>query len=297
MVLNELAAQAIHNGDWSRAEAIAEEIQTLGEAGGDVATLCNASGLLALIALDRGRISTAVALFGETAELVRRTGSQQLIRQFRSDVGPMLLTMRAFALALAGDGAASAARDEALALAEDVDLAGREFALEFAAWHAVVDDEASTALRFVERCGTEAHMRRAAGPLDVIAGWAMGKLGDVDPGLELLSRGRRTLATVPDVQNGVSALALEADVLLAAGRPHDAVERLDEGFAFNDRSGASLWLPELHRLRGEAILALGEPVEGAAAAFAAARSVALEQGAHAFVRRADASAAALERRV
>jgi hypothetical protein len=71
---------------------------------------------------------------------------------------------------------------------------------------------------------------------------------------------------------------------------------LDEGFAFNDHTGASLWLPELHRLRGDVILALGEPADGAVAAFATARSVALEQGAIAFVRRADASAERLSER-
>jgi hypothetical protein len=94
---------------------------------------------------------------------------------------------------------------------------------------------------------------------------------------------------VPDVQHAVSALALEADLLLMAGRPNDAADRLEEGIAFHDRTGAALWLPELHRLRGEVILALDEPAEDAAAAFAVARSVALGQGAHAFVRRADAS--------
>ena len=133
----------------------------------------------------------------------------------------------------------------------------------------------------------------AAGRLDVAAGWAIGKRGDVRAGLELLSRGRPALAAVPDVQHNIFALVLEADVLLAAGRPNEAVDRLDEGLVFNDHSGAALWLPELHRLRGESIRALGGPIAAAAAAFARARSVALEQGAHVFVRRADASAASL----
>ena len=288
-VLNELAVQAVQSGDWSRAVSIAEEIQTLGDDSGDLATLCNARSLLALIAVNRGWISSSVTLFGEAAELVHRCGPQQLIRQFRSDVGPMILTMRAFALALAGDASASAVRHEALALAEDVDPAGREFALVFGAWHAVVDDDPATTLRLVERCGTEALMGRAAGRLDVVAGWATGKLGNVDAGLARLSRGRRTLSAVPDVQHAVSALALEADLLLAAGRPDAAANRLDEGIAFHDRTGAALWLPELHRLRGEVILTLDQPAEDAAAAFAVARSVALRQGAHAFVRRADTS--------
>ena len=98
------------------------------------------------------------------------------------------------------------------------------------------------------------------------------------------------------MQHTVSAFALEAEVLLAAGRPDDAVARLDEGLAVNDRTGASLWLPELHRLRGEAVLALGGPIDDAVAAFATARSVALEQGAIALVRRVDSSAARVSER-
>jgi tetratricopeptide (TPR) repeat protein len=292
-ILNELAVQSVQLGEWHRATLLAEEIQTIAETDQDVATMCNARSLFGLIELDRGRISTAVTFFDEAAELVRRCEPQELIRQFRSDVGPLILTLRGFALALAGDTGAAAVREEAVARAEDVDLAGREFALLFAAWHAVVDDDPSTALRLVHQCGPEAHMGRAAGRLDVVAGWAMGKRGEFAAGLEVLTRGRLALAAVPDVQHAVSALALEADVLLAAGRPHDAAERLNEGFAFNEVSQAALWSPELHRLRGEVILALGEPVADAAAAFAAARAVALEQGAHAFVRRADASAASL----
>ena len=233
-ILNELAVQSVQLGDWDRATVLAKEIQTIGDATDDAATMCNALSLLGLIDLDRGRISAAVTRFGEAAELVRRCEPQQLIRQFRSDVGPLILALRAFALALAGDAGAAAARDEAVALTEDVDLGGREFALLFAAWHAVVDDDTSTALELVQRCGPEAHMGRASGRLDVVAGWARGRRGDFTRGLELLTRGRLALAAVPDVQHAVSALALEADVLLAAGRPHDAIDRLDEGFAFND---------------------------------------------------------------
>ena len=295
-ILNELGVQAMQLGDWSRAVAIAEEIEAIGTAADDDATLCNARSLLALIALDRGQISTSVSLFDKAAEHVRRSGPQRLIQQFRSDVGPMILTMRGFALALAGDSSAAAARDEAVMLAEDVDLAGREFALVFAAWHAVAEDDASTTLNLVERCGAEAHMGRAAGRLDLVAGWALGRQGEVAAGLERLLRGHRTLAAVADVQHIVSAFALEADVLLRAGRASEAADCLDEGFAFNDHTGASLWLPELHRLRGDVILALGEPADGAVAAFATARSVALEQGAIAFVRRADASAERLSER-
>ncbi len=293
VVLNETAVQAVQSGDWSRATSVAEEIQAVAEETDDVATRCNACSLLALIALSRGRVATAVARYEEAAELVRRSTPDELAGQFRSDLGPMILTARAFALALAGDGRASPARDEALALAERVDIGGRELTLVFAAWHAVVDDDAATTLDLVERCGSEAHMARAAGRLDVAAGWAIGKRGDIDEGLERLRRGKRTLAAVPSVQHAVSALALEADLLLADGRPAEAVELLEQGLGFHDRTGAGLWLPELHRLHGEAILARGGPVDGALAAFAKARAVALEQGAQAFVRRADTSAAAV----
>jgi predicted ATPase len=85
-------------------------------------------------------------------------------------------------------------------------------------------------------------------------------------------------------------LGLAADVLLAAGRPADGLVHLDRAIAGTDEPGVGFYLPEIYRLRGACLLALGRGNQDEAlAAFAAARDIAKRQGAVLLQRRAEAS--------
>ena len=87
-------------------------------------------------------------------------------------------------------------------------------------------------------------------------------------------------------------LGLAAEVLLAAGRPADGLAHLDRAIATVDEPGVGFYLPEIYRLRGECLLALGrDQKEEARQSFATARDVARQQGAVIFERRAEASLA------
>jgi tetratricopeptide (TPR) repeat protein len=87
-------------------------------------------------------------------------------------------------------------------------------------------------------------------------------------------------------------LGLAAEVLLAAGRPADGLAHLDRAIATVDEPGVGFYLPEIYRLRGECLLALGrDRKEEARKAFATARDVARQQGAVIFERRAETSLA------
>ncbi|UPK34064.1 hypothetical protein IVB18_38830 [Bradyrhizobium sp. 186] len=85
-------------------------------------------------------------------------------------------------------------------------------------------------------------------------------------------------------------LGLAAEVLLAAGRPADALGHLDRAIAGIDEAGVGIYLPEIYRLRGACLLALdrGNKTE-AQSAFASASGIAKRQGAVIFERRAEAS--------
>jgi tetratricopeptide (TPR) repeat protein len=85
-------------------------------------------------------------------------------------------------------------------------------------------------------------------------------------------------------------LGLAAEVLLAAGRPADALGHLDRAIAGIDEAGIGIYLPEIYRLRGACLLALdrGNKAE-ARSAFASAVDIARHQGAVVFERRAEAS--------
>jgi hypothetical protein len=79
-------------------------------------------------------------------------------------------------------------------------------------------------------------------------------------------------------------------VLLAAGRSADGLALLDRAIAAIDEPGIGFYLPEIYRLRGECLLALGRGnMDETLQAFAAARDIAIRQGAVIFERRAEAS--------
>jgi class 3 adenylate cyclase/tetratricopeptide (TPR) repeat protein len=85
-------------------------------------------------------------------------------------------------------------------------------------------------------------------------------------------------------------LGLAGEVLLAAGRSAEGLALLDRAIAAIDEPGVGFYLPEIYRLRGECLLALGRGnMDEARQAFAAARDIAMRQGAVIFERRAEAS--------
>jgi class 3 adenylate cyclase/tetratricopeptide (TPR) repeat protein len=87
-------------------------------------------------------------------------------------------------------------------------------------------------------------------------------------------------------------IGLAAEVLLSAGRAADALAHLDRAIAGIDEPGVGFYVPEIYRLRGECLLALGRGnKDEARRAFATARDSARRQGAVIFERRAEASLA------
>ena len=85
-------------------------------------------------------------------------------------------------------------------------------------------------------------------------------------------------------------LGLAGEVLLASGRSAEGLALLDRAIATIDEPGVGFYVPEIYRLRGECLLALGRGnMDEARQAFAAARDIAIRQGAVIFERRAEAS--------
>ena len=87
-------------------------------------------------------------------------------------------------------------------------------------------------------------------------------------------------------------IGLAAEVLLGAGRAADVLAHLDRAIAGIDEPGVGFYVPEIYRLRGECLLALGRGnKDEARQAFTTARDSARRQGAVIFERRAEASLA------
>jgi predicted ATPase/class 3 adenylate cyclase len=92
-------------------------------------------------------------------------------------------------------------------------------------------------------------------------------------------------------------LGLAAEVLLSAGRPADGLAHLDRAIAGTDEPGIGFYLPEIYRLRGACLLALGrDNKDEARSAFATALDVARRQGAIILARRAATSLSEMDSR-
>jgi len=122
----------------------------------------------------------------------------------------------------------------------------------------------------------------------LLAGWAVA----VDPsGIAEAVR-----MAEAEIQNATATgplpqyfLGVAAEILLAAGRPADGLAHLERAIAGIEEPSIGFYLPEIHRLRGECLLALDRSnADEARQDFLAARDIASRQGAIIFERRAKA---------
>jgi adenylate cyclase len=125
-------------------------------------------------------------------------------------------------------------------------------------------------------------------------GWALCMQEHSDEGLSELHRGIEALS-----QRGVDHLLLQflcllAEVHMLRGQTEEGLAAVANGAAIIDRMGQSVYLAELHRLRGELIQEQDATV--AEDCFAQALAVAREQGAHALELRAALSLSRLWQR-
>jgi predicted ATPase len=122
----------------------------------------------------------------------------------------------------------------------------------------------------------------------VLVGWANATgagLADAVRLIEAELAGATAVGPLPQYYLGVAA-----DVLLAAGRPADALAHLDRAIGLIDQPGIGNYLPEIYRLRGACLLALDRRNKPEAqSAFATAVEIARRQGATLLEHRAQAS--------
>jgi adenylate cyclase len=124
----------------------------------------------------------------------------------------------------------------------------------------------------------------------VIEGWALGASGDSEKGLAQIEQGLHSF--------GVGAsqdilLALQADALLAIGKPAAALASAAAGLEAVEKAGGAPLEAELHRLKGEALLAGAGTVNDAETAIQQGIDVARRQNAKSWELRAAMSLARL----
>jgi predicted ATPase len=122
--------------------------------------------------------------------------------------------------------------------------------------------------------------RTLAADVTALLGWAQAMDGDPASGARLLRQGLDQLASAGVQVTRPLLLGLLAEAEQLAGRPDEALRPLDDALAQVNRSGEGYCEAELHRLRGESLLAVSPPQTAEAeAAFATSIGVARRQGA------------------
>ncbi len=291
-----LTKAATVRAEWHVVSTLGTRMVRLAETSGDQLGL--AAGLFALgnANMFRGELSQAKQLIDDAIAISRP------LWEPAGDVSSVWVSPLVYALAVRGlilsldDDEASAARftADAIAVAE---AAGFPF------WAAGV--HLCDALR--SACTLDTARAVAASQRCLAVGRAAGMGGflTLTEVLEIWGGGRESPGPdhVRQLQGAILACeaagitmwrplrrALLADALLRAGQPAEAVRAADQGLAACLERGERVCEAELHRLRGEALAAIGpHHTADAEASLRRAVAVAEAQGANLFVRRAAAS--------
>jgi predicted ATPase len=221
---------------------------------------------------------------------------------YGEDPGVGCLTYGAVTLWCQGypDRALAAAR-QAVALADALgDPFNRARALYFATFTRVLRREPGPAGELAaaldELTGEHGFPMLVAGAA-VVRGWCLALAGDRAAGIALLRQGLTDWQATGAVSHRPIHLALLGEALARDGQAAAGVAAIDEALALAARTGERFLEAELHRLRGEAVLAGGPQAWPAAAAdFDRAIEVARRQGARALELRAATSRARLDLR-
>lgn len=98
----------------------------------------------------------------------------------------------------------------------------------------------------------------------IYLGWVRALEGDSDNGLAEMKAGLESYRLTGSGLMTPQFCLMKAEVLWKAGRPHEAIVTLDEGIAHVAEFQEHVHEPELHRLKGEILLTLGETSKGEA---------------------------------
>ena len=129
---------------------------------------------------------------------------------------------------------------------------------------------------------------------DVLLGWAAAQRGQGGDGIDRMRRGIAAATAIGARVLEPLHLGLVAEALAFAGEVEDGLVELDQALARSTESGEKWMDAELHRLRGDLMCRLPQPdPDDAERSFAAALSIARNQGTKGFELRAATSLARL----
>jgi hypothetical protein len=210
------------------------------------------------------------------------------------------LIIEAYSEWFLGEIAASQANmAEAISLAKDLqDVNAVAFTLYFAsilAFHQRNPVEVERSASELIELSTRYNFAYWLPGANVLRGWARSVCGDTSEGLSWIERGvedYRASGTIPGMPLW---LTVKAEALNLADRSSEALEAIEEAEAIAERFELGGYPPELNRLRGVSLAALGADETRVEASFRAAIRIAREQKAVSWEKRAEATYAEYRR--
>lgn len=247
---------------------------------------------LGLVAFEHGKLATARHHFAQSVVIADSLADPWLVEVLQGDPSITGRCFGAFVLALYGQGAEASAM-----AAEGLRRARRSghcwtigVALNMRTWVAVVLQEADHADEYGEAASayvTERGFELLTAATNSMRGWAKASRGDPASGLKLVQSGMSGREATGMRLMLTFNLALAGEVEHRAGHPEQALVTVDRALAEVEATGERFYLAELHRLRGELLMASAPDCAAEAEeCFRRAVAVAREQGARLLERRA-----------
>jgi predicted ATPase/DNA-binding winged helix-turn-helix (wHTH) protein len=260
----------------STARTMAQELLALGEQRQDSALVLQAQQALAVTTLCLGEPLATREHMRSGAALYDPQRHRGHSFMFGQDPGVACRAFGAVALWLLGypDQALQTSREATRLSHELLQPSSQALALHFAAMLHQCRREGRPTLACAELAlaiGAELGLSfwRAGGT--VMRGWAVAECGETTEGVALLRQGLDAWQATGSVTYRTYYLALLAEMLGRDGRAAEGLELVNEALALVEKTSERLFEPELHRLRGEMLLAT-RPARRAKAALAEAES-------------------------
>jgi hypothetical protein len=287
---------SFHNNDGNTivARRLAEELLEDVSAGGDPAELVPAHLGVGIISMFQGELQTARRHLDEVLSLGDGLTDPWLLSWLHQDPIVSCSTFQVWCLTVLGESElAGSFGDEAVGratgLGNDFDTA---HALYFASAQPVFERRVSDALRasgeaveFARKRGF--HSYGALG--SIFHGWALAMGGEPEAGVSEIKQTLNAMAGRARIDHSIF-LALLAEAHMRAGQPSLGLAVADQGLDVMPKTGERFYEAELHRVRGEILLASGAErrAEGIEA-LTTAVAVAGHQGANLLKARAEES--------
>jgi predicted ATPase len=288
-------------GPLSTAYELSENLLALARESGDDALLLQAHHASWATAFARGDFGAVLDHASAGIKLYEIVRDPSMLETYGShDAAICARYFSARALAVTGrTREAARVSQEAIALAREL---GHPFSLATAyVFAAAVDQTRRDAESTGEQAAAavalarEQDFRLHLGWASALAGWASVEQGRTEQGLAEIRRGIAEMRATGTAQSLAHLFGLLAEGCLRGGQVDAGLTAIDEALGIVQRIGERFYEAELHRLRGELLLAGGaaESVPEAERAFAQALAVGRSQGATLLVLRTAMSVAPL----